>query len=210
MQSTHELRAVGVTTTETELVVRLEDGRILTVPLAWYPKLLLATAEQRGRWRLIANGRGICWEELDEDLSIAGMLSTASIPVLSPVSMRSKSDIDPQLLKAMMTGSVDERLTAMGVLVTAMYEAIMVAPTGEKPEGLAAMSRRESCHRARVGRAARRAGMSIEDFIERNGAVDRVPTVAPSKTPRASSTARSRRKSSRGTRKRKKTHAGAP
>jgi len=75
----------------------------------------------------------------------------------------------------MRAGTTDERLTAMAAMVTHMYEAMILAPPGEKPEGLAAMSRRESCHRARVGRAARRAGVALEDFVETYGNIDRVP-----------------------------------
>lgn len=56
------------------LVVHLEDGRSLTVPLEWFPRLRDATAEARGRWELIGGGLGIHWPELDEDLSVAGLL----------------------------------------------------------------------------------------------------------------------------------------
>ena len=56
------------------LVVHLEDGRSLTVPLEWFPRLRDATAEARGRWELIVRGLGIHWPELDEDLSVAGLL----------------------------------------------------------------------------------------------------------------------------------------
>ena len=56
------------------LHVRLLDGRELSVPLEWFPKLRAATAAQRKRWRLIGRGVGIHWEALDEDLSVAGLL----------------------------------------------------------------------------------------------------------------------------------------
>jgi hypothetical protein len=55
-------------------VVHLEDGRSLTVPIEWFPRLRDATAEQRSRWRLIGPGTGIHWPDLDEDISIAGLL----------------------------------------------------------------------------------------------------------------------------------------
>lgn len=56
------------------LVVHLEDGRSLSVPLEWFPRLRDATPEQRSRWELIGPGFGIRWPEIDEDLSVAGLL----------------------------------------------------------------------------------------------------------------------------------------
>jgi Protein of unknown function (DUF2442) len=56
------------------LRLRLADGRELAVPLAWYPKLSAATEEQRKTWRWIGGGIGVHWPDLDEDLSIRGML----------------------------------------------------------------------------------------------------------------------------------------
>jgi hypothetical protein len=56
------------------LRVRLADGREIAVPLEWFPRLRDATAAQRSHWRLIGRGVGIHWEELDEDLSVAGLL----------------------------------------------------------------------------------------------------------------------------------------
>lgn len=56
------------------LHLRLVDGREIGVPLEWFPKLRDATAEQRNNWRLIGRGIGIHWEELDEDLSVSGLL----------------------------------------------------------------------------------------------------------------------------------------
>ena len=67
--------AENVSVTADTLSVELSDGRTLAVPLAWYPRLLDATAEERKHWRLIARGRGIHWEDLDEDISIAGLLA---------------------------------------------------------------------------------------------------------------------------------------
>ena len=58
-----------------ELVVELADGRTLTVPLAWYPRLAHATPEERGNWRLIGLGEGIHWPDLDEDISIDGLVA---------------------------------------------------------------------------------------------------------------------------------------
>lgn len=63
-----------VKTTDDSLFVDLRDGRTITVPLAWYPRLLHGTAEERRHWRLIGQGAGIHWPELDEDLSIEGLI----------------------------------------------------------------------------------------------------------------------------------------
>ena len=57
------------------LIVELVDGRTLSVPLSWYPRLAHATAEERGRCRLIANGRGVHWDAIDEDISVEGLLA---------------------------------------------------------------------------------------------------------------------------------------
>ena len=66
------VRATGVRFDQDSMWVDLSDGRILAVPLAWFPRLLHATAEQRERFRI--GSRGLHWEELDEDISIAGLL----------------------------------------------------------------------------------------------------------------------------------------
>ena len=63
-----------VTVTLDALTVDLSDGRSLTVPLAWYPRLMNATESERHNWRLIGKGYGIHWEELDEDISVEGLL----------------------------------------------------------------------------------------------------------------------------------------
>ena len=57
------------------LSVELADGRTIAVPLAWYPRLANATAVERSDWRLIANGRGIHWPAIDEDISVANLLA---------------------------------------------------------------------------------------------------------------------------------------
>jgi hypothetical protein len=75
-------RAVNVTFTDDDLVVSLSDGRVLSVPLAWFPRLLHATPEQRSEWRFIGDGEGIHWEAVDEDLSVIGLLRGAPAPPL--------------------------------------------------------------------------------------------------------------------------------
>jgi hypothetical protein len=66
--------AVDVFVSEDTLSVDLRDGRSLSVPLAWYPRLASGSPKERGNWRLIGQGSGIHWEELDEDISLIGLL----------------------------------------------------------------------------------------------------------------------------------------
>ena len=67
--------ASSVTVTEEFLVVDLADGRTLSVPLAWYPRLWHGTPAERANFRLIGRGDGIHWPDLDEDLSVDGLLA---------------------------------------------------------------------------------------------------------------------------------------
>lgn len=57
------------------LTVELSDGRTLSVPLVWYPRLSHANAAERSNWRLIGKGQGIHWEDIDEDVSVEGLLA---------------------------------------------------------------------------------------------------------------------------------------
>lgn len=67
--------AIGVFFSDDVFRVSLDDGRELSVPLAWFPRLLHGTPEQRLHWELIGLGQGIHWPELDEDISVAGILA---------------------------------------------------------------------------------------------------------------------------------------
>ena len=69
-----DITAVEVFVLEDSLKVSLADGREVSAPLVWFPKLLAATASQRQNWRLIGKGVGIHWEDLDEDISIESLL----------------------------------------------------------------------------------------------------------------------------------------
>src|SRR5215470_13453578 len=73
-------RVRDVRFTEDDLIVDLLDGRTISVPLVWYPRLLSATPEQRANWRLAGGGFGIHWPDVDEDLNTAGLLSGAPAP----------------------------------------------------------------------------------------------------------------------------------
>lgn len=66
--------AVGLVIDEQQLHVRIKDGRTISVPLAWFPRLVDASAEARADWRLIGDGEGIRWHRLDEDISISALL----------------------------------------------------------------------------------------------------------------------------------------
>lgn len=68
-------RARTVAVTEDTLSVDLSDGRTVSVPILWYPRLLHGSPEQRNHWRLIGGGEGIHWPELDEDISVENLLS---------------------------------------------------------------------------------------------------------------------------------------
>jgi len=70
-----EARAQNVRASADNVVVELVDGRTLTVPLAWFPRLWYGSEEERGRFEIIGDGSYIHWPDLDEDLSIAGMLA---------------------------------------------------------------------------------------------------------------------------------------
>jgi hypothetical protein len=74
------IRVRQVAVTEDELVVGLMDGRTISVPLAWFPRLLNGTPEQRAHWQLIGAGYGIHWPDLDEDLSTEGLLRGTRAP----------------------------------------------------------------------------------------------------------------------------------
>ena len=76
--SSIELRppwAQAVQITEDLLVVELVDARVLSVPLAWYPRLVAASSAERANWRLVGRGEGIHWPDLDEDISIASLFA---------------------------------------------------------------------------------------------------------------------------------------
>ena len=67
-------RAHRVEITDDELIVSLVDGRVLCVPITWFPRLLDASSADRRQWELLGEGEGIHWPQLDEDVSVAGLL----------------------------------------------------------------------------------------------------------------------------------------
>jgi hypothetical protein len=69
-----DANAVDVSVTDDPLLVVLADGRELAAPLAWFPWLAEASADQRRNWRLIGRGQGIHWPDVDEDVSVSSLL----------------------------------------------------------------------------------------------------------------------------------------
>ena len=66
--------AIDIAFENSKMIVFLEDGRELSIPLEWFPRLRKATAEQLSKWRLIGKGEGIHWSEIDEDISVENLL----------------------------------------------------------------------------------------------------------------------------------------
>jgi hypothetical protein len=71
---TEHLRVMEVAVTDDALTVELSDGRSISVPLAWYPRLSHGTSAERNEWRIIGGGRGIHWPQLDEDISVQNLI----------------------------------------------------------------------------------------------------------------------------------------
>src|SRR3989304_1538815 len=70
----HEVFVLAVSFSEDAMTVSLDDGRTISVPLAWYPRLLAGTPEERMRVELIGDGEGMHWPDLDEDISVEGIV----------------------------------------------------------------------------------------------------------------------------------------
>ncbi|MCP4749335.1 MAG: DUF2442 domain-containing protein [Proteobacteria bacterium] len=69
------LEIIDVSVTSDTIGVELSDGRTISIPLAWYPRLQYSSDKERQQWRFIGHGQGIHWEEIDEDISIESILS---------------------------------------------------------------------------------------------------------------------------------------
>jgi hypothetical protein len=76
-------RVLDVQFTDDAISVSLRDGRVISVPLVWFPRLLDATASQRNKWEIAGGGYGIHWPDIDEDLSTEGLLRGAPAPTAS-------------------------------------------------------------------------------------------------------------------------------
>jgi hypothetical protein len=73
-------RVADVRFEDDRLIVDLADGRTIAVPVAWYPRLEMATAGERANWKVAGAGYGIHWPDIDEDLSTEGLLRGAPAP----------------------------------------------------------------------------------------------------------------------------------
>ena len=100
---TADERVDKVDFTSDALCVTLKDGRVISVPLAWYPRLLKATPGQRRNWEIIGAGYGIHWPDIDEDLSTEGLLrgapaprSSANVPIADLVTVFGKKTRRPR------------------------------------------------------------------------------------------------------------------
>ena len=102
-----DVLAMDVACTEDTLSVALSDGRTVTVPLAWFPRLVEASPRQRRRWELIGGGIGIHWESLDEDISVASLLQPENFVRLPSKALPLKSRARQRRGKA--TGSAAAR-----------------------------------------------------------------------------------------------------
>ena len=87
-----EALAVDVSCVSHTLSVVLADGRTISVPLAWFPRLLAATRKQRAEWELIGGGTGIHWEAIDEDISVARLLQPGNFMSLPNQRMQQMSE----------------------------------------------------------------------------------------------------------------------
>lgn len=79
----HKPLANDVKCGDNELIVSLKDGRVLHMPLSWFPKLLHATPSQRNDFEILGDGEGVHWYSIDEDLSVKGFLQGISIEQVS-------------------------------------------------------------------------------------------------------------------------------
>ena len=66
--------AADVEVSDDELIIRLTDGRSISAPITWYPRLANGTAQERANWRLTGSGHGVYWPDLDEDISVEALL----------------------------------------------------------------------------------------------------------------------------------------
>ena len=90
-----ETLAVGVSCSSDALSVTLSDGRVVSAPLVWFPRLAGASARERSDWELIGGGIGIHWEAIDEDISVAGLLQPGNFMRLPDEAPRPASRAQP-------------------------------------------------------------------------------------------------------------------
>lgn len=82
MNTFHKPLASAIECSEYELIVSLKDGRVLHLPLEWFPRLKSAPANQRNHYEILGDGEGVHWPDIDEDLSVEGFLRGVSLAPL--------------------------------------------------------------------------------------------------------------------------------
>jgi hypothetical protein len=92
---TADRRVADVTITKERITVALRDGRTVSAPLTWYPRLQRASPKQRKNWQIAGGGYGIHWPEIDEDLNVEGLLQGAPSPEAAKSPRRKRSAIGP-------------------------------------------------------------------------------------------------------------------
>jgi len=100
MVETKTVTALDVQTTDDTLSVELSDGRMISVPLAWHPRLLQGSPQERTHWRPIAGGRGVHWPDLDEDISVENLLAgqpSAESPASFKRWLQARADPNPKI-----------------------------------------------------------------------------------------------------------------
>ncbi len=95
-------KAQQVRVAEDSLIVDLDDGRTISVPIVWYPRLLHGTTEERNNWRFVGGGEGIHWPDLDEDISVEGLL-------IGGPSMESSASLKRWLQQRAKRSSIDSK-----------------------------------------------------------------------------------------------------
>jgi hypothetical protein len=119
-------RVLGVEFSGDALSVSLRDGRVITVPLAWYPRLLNATPEQLQNWKIAGGGYGLHWPDLDEDLSTEGLLRGGPHRRLTLLRSDRRGDRNPTKLRG-----VESHLMAKNAKDGAAGRSALLAGTGE-------------------------------------------------------------------------------
>jgi hypothetical protein len=127
-------RVLDVAFTDDALSVSLRDGRIITVPIVWYPRLLNATPEQRQNWKIAGGGYGLHWPDLDEDLSTEGLLRGAPAPKAPEKSISTQGSVS-QVISAREQSSENRYGYGVGAWEGAKAEAV---------KEISAQARRES------------------------------------------------------------------
>ncbi|MGB6479242.1 MAG: DUF2442 domain-containing protein [Candidatus Sulfotelmatobacter sp.] len=142
-------RVLDVAFDDDALSVSLRDGRVISVPLVWYPRLLNATSAQRKNWKIAGGGYGIHWPELDEDLSTEGLLrggpasKTAAAKSKSVAAEHDLTDRDRQVLSLLAAGRTNKEIASQlqvsrEAILTHLQRIFRTLKSGEQRRGTGA------------------------------------------------------------------------